>query len=159
MENVHLVMERRASDNKYLHRDFHVTADIGISYVGEHFGDDGVCEYLTRYARSFYKKLAEEIKSSGVSVIKDYLYGIFCAEERENYISFECDTGAIAVNIEKCPALEAMRAAGHTPSRWYGETTKTVYRTLAEMAELDFELFFYDEVSGAAKFKFSEKRA
>ena len=33
-------MERKASDNKYLHKDFHVTLDLGITYIGEHFGGD-----------------------------------------------------------------------------------------------------------------------
>ena len=36
------VMDRRAADNKYLHRDFHVSGDLGIQYVGERYGDNGV---------------------------------------------------------------------------------------------------------------------
>lgn len=32
-----LQMERKASDNKYLHKDFHVTLDLGITYIGGTF--------------------------------------------------------------------------------------------------------------------------
>ena len=150
-------MERRAADNKYLHRDFHVTADIGIAYVGEHFDDGGVKEYLTRYAESFYKKLAEEVRESGVIKIKEYLYKIFSAEERADYISFESNGGSLTVKIKKCPAIEAMRELSHTPSRWYAETTKTVYPVLAEMAGIGFKLVSYDSESGAAELEFFEK--
>lgn len=158
MDKRHLIMERSASDNKYLHRDFHVTADIGLSYVGEHFGDTGVREYLTRYAKSFYKNLAEEVRAGGILQIKDYIYKIFAAEEREDYVSFDFDGETLLVKIKKCPAIEAMRELSHTPSRWYGETTKTVYPVLAEMSEIGFELISYDEETGAAEFKFFEER-
>ena len=157
MDKRHLVMERRAADNKYLHRDFHVTADIGISYVGEHFGDTGVREYLTRYAKSFYKKLADEVRAHGVLQIKDYIYKIFSAEERADYVSFSYEEGVLTVKIKKCPAIEAMREMSHTPSRWYAETTKTVYPALAEMSGVGFQLISYDDETGAAEFKFFEE--
>ena len=158
MSNVHLVMERKASDNKYLHRDFHVTADIGISYVGEHYGDAGVREYLQAYAHSFYSKLASRIRTEGLSALSDYLSGIFEREERQSYIQTELSADALRVKIEKCPAIEAMRALGHTPSVWYSETTKTVYSALAEMAEVTFELVSYCEDTGAAEYIFRKKR-
>ena len=48
-----LQMERKASDNKYLHKDFHVTLDLGITYIGEHFGGDdaGGVEGVSRRAK------------------------------------------------------------------------------------------------------------
>jgi len=56
-----LFIDRKASDNKYLHRDFHVSADNGITYVGKKYGDEAVKEYLTQYAKSFYKLLVGKI--------------------------------------------------------------------------------------------------
>ena len=155
MEKEHLIMERRAADNKYLHRDFHVTADIGISYVGEHFGDEGVKEYMVQYAKSFYSRLANEVKSVGLSAIDSYLHDIFRREEREDYIETKLTERELLVKIKRCPAIEFMKTeAGHTPSVWYGETTKTVYPVLAEMAGLGFELISYDEEWGAAEYRF-----
>ena len=155
MAKEHLIMERRAADNKYLHKDFHVTADIGIAYVGEHFGDSGVKEYMEQYARSFYSKLAGEVRAFGLVKIQEYLLEIFKREEREDFIETTLSEGELLVKIKRCPAIEFMRCeAGHTPSRWYGETTKTVYPVIAEMAGVGFELFSYDEEWGACEYRF-----
>jgi len=158
MAKEHLIMERRAADNKYLHRDFHVTADIGIAYVGEHFGDEGVREYMVQYARSFYSRLADKVKAEGLSALDEYLKSIFRKEERESYIETALSENELRVSIKRCPAIEFMRCeAGHTPSKWYGETTKTVYPVLAKMAGIEFELNSYDEEWGAAEYRFFKK--
>jgi hypothetical protein len=34
-----LVMDRRAVDNKYLHRDFFISTDTGLRYLGSRYGD------------------------------------------------------------------------------------------------------------------------
>ena len=52
------VMDRKASDNKYLHKDFHVTLDIGIDYIGKHYGEDAVKEYLIRFADAYYRPMS-----------------------------------------------------------------------------------------------------
>jgi Fic family protein len=64
-----------------LHKDFHVTADIGISYVGENYGDDAVKEYLTQYAKSFYKLLVEEVKKNGLKALEDDFINVYRKEE------------------------------------------------------------------------------
>jgi hypothetical protein len=43
------VMRRKASDNDYLHRDFHLTLNMGIEYLREKFGDEAVGEYLEQF--------------------------------------------------------------------------------------------------------------
>ena len=51
-----MVMDKKSSDNEYFHPDFHSSMNMGIHYVGEHYGKDGVVEFLTRYANNVYKK-------------------------------------------------------------------------------------------------------
>ena len=153
----HLFINRKASDNKYLHRDFHVTADSGIRYVGENFGDQGVKEYLTDFAKSFYCKHAEEIKVRGLIALDEYFHKIFDAEERSDYIKTTLTDNRLDVEVVKCPALEFFYESGYTPSKWYGQTTKAVYPVLAEMADLNFELYHYDEKTGNAKYSFIKK--
>ena len=71
MEKLHI--ERKASDNKYLHKDFHISADIGITYVGENYGDRAVKDYLTQYTKSFYKLLAEDVNKNGLKSLEENL--------------------------------------------------------------------------------------
>ena len=150
-----LYIERKAEENKYLHRDFHVSGDIGIAYVGKFYGDDGVKEYLVKYAKSFFSKLAEEVRDKGLEPLEEYFKKIFLAEEREDWLLTTLNDNCLTIKIIKCPALDFMKQIGHTPSKWYGETTKTVYPTLAQMCGLKFELSFYNEEDGSAEFKFS----
>ena len=84
-----LFIEKKASDNKYLHRDFFVTGDIGIAYVGETYGDEAVQEYLQQYAKSYYKLLAEDVKKNGLVSLKEYFENVYEKEEWSEYISAE----------------------------------------------------------------------
>lgn len=142
-------MERRASDNKYLHKDFHVSLDLGIAYVGDRYGEDAVKEYLTDYVKSFYSKMTLE-------ELEKYLKDIYEAENASDVLTTNLENGILSVEISKCPAIEFMRSSGHEPSRYYSHTTKTLYSVLAEMCGFEFCLLEYDERTGKASFKFSE---
>lgn len=150
----HLKIDRKASDNKYLHRDFHVSADIGIAYVGRYYGDNGVKEYLTDFTKSYYQKLVEEIKEFGLIALEKYLKKIFIAEEKEEYLITSLNGQVLKVRVVKCPALEYFKQIGHSVSKWYGETTKTVYSALADMFGGSFNLKYYNEEDGSAEYEF-----
>ena len=155
MEKLHI--ERKASDNKYLHKDFHVTADIGISYVGENYGDQAVIEYLTQYAKSFYKILAKEIIEKGLKPLEDNFISVYEKEEWSKYLHTKLSDDTLKIKIDKCPAVTFMKSTGHTPSKWYKETTYTVYKTLAELCGLDFTVNYYNEEDGSTEFVFSRR--
>lgn len=55
------VMERKASDNKYLHKDFHNIMNLGIEYIHEKYGEESVREYLIQFASSYYAPLKSAI--------------------------------------------------------------------------------------------------
>ena len=155
MEKLHI--ERKAADNKYLHRDFHISADIGITYVGENYGDEAVREYLTQYTKSFYKLLAEEVHTKGLIALKENFINVYKKEEWSEYLHTELTENELKVKIDKCPAITYMKSAGHTPSQWYKETTYTVYKVLAEMCGLGFTVNYYNEDNGRCEFTFSKQ--
>lgn len=151
-----LFIEKKAADNKYLHRDFFVTGDIGIAYVGETYGDEAVQEYLEQYARSYHKLLAEEVKKNGLVVLKEYFDSVYEKEEWSEYVRAELSADTLMVKVEKCPAVTYMKSIGHTPSKWYKETVYTVYKTLADMCGCGFKIAYYNETDGATKFVFKK---
>lgn len=55
-------MDRRASDNKYLHRDFHVSCDIGLNYIAEKYGKEAVKEYIYQFVDNYHSILSEKLK-------------------------------------------------------------------------------------------------
>jgi hypothetical protein len=62
--------------------------------------------------------------------------------------------GKLEVFIEECPAVAHIKKCGLTPSKWFVETTSTVYRVIAEEAGLRFDMISYDDDTGKAHFCF-----
>ncbi len=146
MEN--LVMERRAYDNKYLHRDFHATMDIGIAYLGDHYGEKVLDQYLTRYVQKRYKKMT-------LQELEKYFIDIYTAEEAEDGLQTCLAEGKLTVKVAYCPALQYLNAHGGA-SKWNHKTTTVMYPALAELCGLKFQLIAFDEATGAAEFEFVE---
>ena len=147
-------MDRRAADNKYLHRDFHVSADTGLAYVGTHWGDAGVEEYLRRFAVSWYRPLIAEIGKRGLDAMQDHIEKIYAAEEASDVLHITRTENELAVNIDRCPGITYMHSAGHEPSPWYVELTSTVNRIIAEKSGIQFEMLSYEADTGKASYRF-----
>ena len=60
----------------------------------------------------------------------------------------------LLVEVSRCPAIAYMKSIGHTPSKWYIEETRTVNETIADNADLGFELIHYDIETGKAAYRF-----
>ena len=135
-----LRMERRASDNKHLHKDFHVLADQGIAFVGEKYVDNGVREYLYRFICAYYAPLIEAIKKRGLVALKEHIEKIYEIEEASDAVKLTLTEDELLVEIKYCPAVEFMKSVSHTPSKWYIETTRTVNETIADKTNYGFEL-------------------
>jgi len=150
-------MERKAADNEYLHKDFHISGDIGIAYIGNMYGDAAVKDYIAQYAAAYYPPLIEKIKEEGLKALQEYFINIFGIEKYSAFIKTELSENGLTVEIERCPAVEYMKSQNHTPSKWYRETTLTLYKVLAELAGYVFVPGYYEESNGKAKFSFVKK--
>lgn len=149
-----LVMEKKASDNKYLHRDFHISADNGIEYVGKKYGDEGVIDFLTRYAKTYFIPLVDNYKKVGLKAIKEYIENIYKTEEASDAILINLSDKSLSVKVNYCPAVKYMKSQGHTPSKWYKMSTSVVYDVLAKECNLQFKMGYYDEQNGATEYSF-----
>jgi hypothetical protein len=148
------VMERRASDNKYLHRDFHVSTDLGLAYIGNKYGDNGVKEYLRKFSTAYYVPLVADIKKRGLTALKEHIEEVYKKEEAIDYLKIDLEDNQLIVEVEKCPGVEFMKKTGYIPSKWYIEATRTVNETIADLAGISFELIFYNEENGKTKYCF-----
>ena len=153
-----LFIDRKASDNKYLHRSFHTSADVGIAYVAEKFGEEAVFEYLVQYAESFYKLLAEQVNKEGLKALEKDFINVYEKEEWTEYLHTVLTEDCLKVTVDKCPAVTYMKSVGHVPSKWYKETTYTTYKVLADMCNLDFVVNYYNEEDGSTEFVFSRRK-
>ena len=151
------VMDVRASDNKYLHRDFHASADIGLRYIGEKYGDNGVKEYLQTFARAYYKPLFTDVGERGLVALKEQIEKIYQIQDMPEVVHENLTADELDVPIDRCPAVTYFNKTGHNTSKWYVELTRTVNDTIADQCDLGFELLAYSEETGAARYRFFKR--
>ena len=152
-------MERKASDNKYLHKDFHVGLNFGIGYIAKLHGDDAVVEDLKEYAKVFHKPLQEDVKKRGFAALEDYFSKQYETEEAAGDITFESSEGELKIYIKKCPAITHIKKTGGEIAPMFVETTRTVNETIVEGTPYAFELISFDIETGASEQRFYEKEA
>lgn len=150
------VMDITAEDNKYLHRDFHLSGDFALSYCGEKYGDNGVREFLYSFAQLNYASVIEDCKQRGMIAIKEKLEQVYETEEASEVLHTELKDDELIVTIDKSPVIAYMTSLGQKPSKYYIEETRTVYAAIADGCDLGFELMYYNE-DGGTKYRFFKR--
>ncbi len=149
-----LVMDRRAADNKYLHRDFHLYMNMGVDYLGRKFGGAVVDAYLARYAKGYLRPLAEKIRTEGLPALQENIAATYAAEEAPEAVHLERRGNRLDVRVEWCPGVRHIRNRSEPVSPWYSRTTTAVMGTLAGETGLQFSMDAYHEQTGAAAYHF-----
>jgi hypothetical protein len=149
-------MHRKATDNAYLHKDFHCALNCGIQYLLEHYGRKAVVDYLYRFAREFYAPLTRGIAEKGLAVLKAHMETVYAVEQAEATISLSDDE--LVVRVPWCPAVRRIRERGETVSPAFVETTRTVNAAICEGTPFHAELLEYDAETGAGVQRFSRRQ-
>jgi hypothetical protein len=148
------IMDRKAADNEYFHRDFHSSMNMGIEYVGANYGKAAVVEFLTRYTKNVYKSVIHEIKEKGLEAIQAKIQDTYEKEKASDALTIVSDGQSLDVTVAYCPAVRHLQSTGRTVSSWYPYTTEIVMKVLAEEGGFRFSMDSYDESTGAARYHF-----
>ena len=140
------VMERKASDNEYLHKDFHGAMNHAIDYLHKNYGEDAAREYLKKFAKSFYAPLIEDLKKRGLVALKEHFERIYNIEGGD--VEFSLSEDQLIIKVNKCPAVTYLKDNGVPIASLFYETTKTVNEALCEDTEFTCEFTDYDENTG-----------
>jgi hypothetical protein len=151
------IMTRKASDNVYLHKDFHGALNQALIYLEENFGVEAVRNFLHQFARALYSPLTKELEERGLEALKAHLDRIYSLEGAEFRI--ECTPDELKLNVAACPAVGHIRRMGLPISRHFDETENSVNAAICEGTPYEFELLEYDPESGRSVQRFSRRRA
>lgn len=146
------IMERRASDNEYLHRDFHRALSTGLDYLGDRYGEQAVRDYLRQFARVFYAPLREAVMRQGLVALKKHFERIYTTEG--GAVEIELSEDRMTLYTAASPAVTHMRRTGCAVSPYFVETIRTVNEALCEGTGFIAELVAYDETSGGSVQRF-----
>lgn len=149
------VIERKASDNKYLHKDFHIALNLLMTYLFEHYGKDALINYLKQYAKAYYKPLNHQLKSGSNQVIANYFRDIYGKEEWHADIT--TNENSVEITQNACPAISHIILKGGQPCPHYRETYNTVYKTICENTPFEYVLENFNDETGACKQLFLRK--
>ena len=151
------IMDIKAEDNKYLHRDFHFHGDLALRYLGEHFGENGVRSFLTEYVNHYYAPQIADAKERGLVALKEWIEKVYEVEEASHLLKCDLCDDSLTVSISESPAISYLRSTGIEPSKFYVEQTRTLYSAVADSVNLSFYLESYED-SGKAKFTFKTRK-
>ena len=149
------VMERKASDNKYLHKDFHLSMNILLSYIYENFGKEKLIGYLGQYAEAYHQPLKRELQTGDLGALYRYFTGIY--EKEEWPVKINYGENVLEISQDACPGITHIRAKGQKPCPHYEETYHTVYSTLCTNTPFEYALEYFDAETGACKQRFTRK--
>jgi len=148
-------MERKSSDNKYQHKDFHISQNILMGFIYSSFGADALINYLEQFTIAYHKPLNQKMKQGNIGALLDYCITIYKKEEwpvkitsGENYVEIEQDA---------CPGISHIRAKGGKPCPNYRETYLTIYKTICKGTPFEYIFKYFNDETGACKQLFLRK--
>lgn len=148
------IMDRKAAQNEYFHRDFHSSMNMGIEYIGAHYGLAGVKEFLTTYTVHVYKLVIAAMKEHGLSALRAKIEDTYRKEKASDVLTLEQNADSLHITVRECPAVRHLHETGRIVSKWYRYTTEYVMAALAERGGFQFTMESYHESTGAARYRF-----
>ena len=151
-----VIMDRKASENEYFHKDFHSSMNMGIAYLGDQYGIEAVEEYLTRYTNNVYRTAIAAIQKDGLAALEAMITETYAKEKAPQALQTVLSGDSLQVTVRFCPAVKHLHETGREVSKWYRYTTESVMAALANATGLSFTMDRYDEATGAAAYTFSK---
>ena len=150
------IMDRKASENEYFHRDFHSGMNLGMQYLGEKYGVEAIRSYLTRYTNNVLHGTMQDMKDRGLKALQEKIIDTYVKEKAEDALTTQLseDEMSLQVEVKYCPAVRHLKATGRTMSDWYRYSTEIVMETLANSAGFTFQMDSYDDETGTAAYHF-----
>ena len=126
------VVERSASDNEYLHRDFHGAMCYVVRHLDETYGTDATEEYLRQVGATVYKPLSDQLRSEGLPALERHWRHVFDKEGGKYDLTYE--GGTLVLTVEECPAVSHLRKRDQLLTERFCEATVVVNRAICEAA-------------------------
>ncbi len=126
------VLDRKASDSEYLHRDFHGVLCYSIKYLDENYGPEATRRYLQQVGETVYSPLIESLRREGLPALERHWRDVFTKESGRFELSYE--GGTLVLTVYECPAIAHLKRVNQLFTERYCETTVVVNETICRRA-------------------------
>ncbi len=122
------ILDCKATDHEYLHKDFHGALCYGIKYLDDHLGPEATAEFLRQVGRSYYTPLSRQLKDEGLSALERHWRDVFTKEGGK--FSLEFKDGVLTLTVHECPAIAHLKKINRLSTPRFCETTVVVNETI-----------------------------
>ena len=129
------VLDCKARDHDYLHRDFHGALCYGIKYLDDHYGPEATAEYLRQLAHNCYGPVIAQLKREGLKALEKHWRELFTREGGKFTLEYQEDV--LVLTIQECPAILHLKAINQLFTTRYCQTTVVVNEAIC--AEAGFQ--------------------
>ncbi len=149
------IIEQKAADNTYYHKDFHIALNYGIDYLHKSLGEDSVREYLVQFTNAYFAPLKKALREKGLLVIKEHYENIYKIENAVFDMDISHDN--LVIHLSESPAVMYIKENGHNISSLYQETVTTVNKEICRNTPYDCKLVEYNDENGAYQLQFFKR--
>ena len=115
-----------------VHKDFHGALSYGLQFVEDHYGQDGLRDFLSGLADTMFKPLVEDLRARGLPALRDHWQTIFKLEDGDFDLRMDGDT--LVLDVRRCPAVSHMKEHGYAVADHYCEHTRIVNEAVCKAA-------------------------
>ena len=148
-------MQRRAADNRYLHKDFHGALSNGLIYLESRYGREAAVTFLRRFAETYHAPLRAAMRTGELAPLRDYLKSVFETEGAAFRLS--ANENEIVLDLEGCPALAHLKAHEMPVAPIFGDMGLHLYTALCRDTPFVFERSRFDPATGACRMRFRRR--
>lgn len=128
------VLDCTATDNVYLHKDFHGGLCYSIKYLDETYGPKATAEYLRQVGRTVWAPLIAQMKHQGLPALEKHWQKVFSQEGGD--FSLTRDDGTLVLTVRRCPAVAHLKNMDMFFTDRFCQTTVLVNETMCRQAGL-----------------------
>jgi len=148
-------MKKKASENKYYFKDFHITLRLLMAFLYDQFGKDAKQDYLKQYSQTYYEPFNQKFKPGDKETLINYSKEIF--ERKEWPSNITSHENSVQLIPDACVVISHIAHKGGKFSLYYSETYNTVYITICENTPFEYVECYNDETCSCKQFFIREK--
>ena len=127
----------RYKETGELHKDFHVSMNATLEYVGSRYGRDALRNLFRDTAHKVYRSIYEKLQAGDWSELVEH-WCYFMDREEADY-SLEERDDAVVMTVRKCPAIAHLHKLGMTPSEFFCDQTVMLNEAWCEETPFEAE--------------------
>jgi len=115
-----------------VHKDFHGALSFGLQFVEDHYGEQGLQDFLSGLADTVYQPLAADLRERGLPALRDHWQTVF--EQEQADFELRMDGDVLVLDVRRCPAVTHMNEHGYAVAQHFCEHTRIVNEAVCKAA-------------------------